>query len=192
MKLRIHRADGHVGAYRQEEHGPAAVLLRRLDPQRIFSSGPIVIGVLNPFSILNPDDICYLEIETDLPAKTLLPDHIDRVERLAGRKQYDDLLAARWPRWMSLAKNKEGDPFEALIEISLRSGESLFLHATGTVSRAHKLVEQLLLPPAIIATYPPNGTIYINPRCIVRSRMYHSRQKVDYPEGLWFAEADDI
>jgi hypothetical protein len=93
---------------------------------------------------------------------------------------------------MEFKLNNEGDLFEALIELSLRGGESLFLHVTGKVNKTDKLVDAFFKPSAIMASYPPDGTLYVNTRCIVRSRVYHSRQKVDYPEGLWFAEADDV
>jgi hypothetical protein len=101
--------------------------------------------VLNPFSVINPDEICCIEVETDHALELLLPEH-----------------------------------------------ESIFLRVTGQVSKSSKLVDAFFHPPVIMATYPPNGMLYINTRCIVRSRVYHSRQQVDYPDGLWFAEADDI
>ena len=74
----------------------------------------------------------------------------------------------------------------------MRGGKSIFLHVTGSVNKSSKLVESFFHQPAIMATYPPNGTLFINTRCIVRSRVYHSRQQVDYPEGLLVAEADDL
>ena len=166
--------------------------MKRLDPQRIFTSGPIVIGVLNPFSVINPDEICCIEVETEHSIPLWLPDNIDQVRKLAGREEYEAMLARQWPRWMDLKKNQEGDLFEALIELSLRSSESVFLHVTGRVSPTSKLIEAFFHPSAIMASYLPNGTLFINTRCIVRSRVYHSRQQVDYPEGLWFAEADDV
>lgn len=192
MHLRIHRSDGKFGSYHQGVASRAKALLRRLDPQRIFTSGPIVIGVLNPFSVLNPDEICCLEVETDLPIPLHVPENIDLVRKLTGREEYEAMLARQWPRWMDFKKNQEGDLFEALIELSMRSGESVFLHVTGRVSKTSRLVEAFFHTPTIMATYPPNGAIYINTRCLVRSRVYHSRQKVDYPEGLWVAEAEDV
>ena len=192
MRLRIHRSDGKIGTYRQDIASRAKMLLKRIDPRTLFSSGPIVIGVLNPFSVINSDEVCCIEVETDHALELLLPEHIDRVEKLASLEEYEALLARQWPRWMSFRKNQDGDLFEALIEVSLRNGESIFLRVTGQVSKSSKLVDAFFHPPVIMATYPPNGTLYINTRCIVRSRVYHSRQQVDYPDGLWFAEADDI
>jgi len=192
MHLRIHRSDGKTGSYHQGVASRAALLLKRLDPQRIFNSGPIVIGVLNPFSVINADEVCWIEIETDLPVTYSLPEHIRTVRKLAGRDEYEALLAQQWPRWMKFNKSKVGDLLEALVELSLRSGESVFLHVTGSVTNTNLMVDAFFHKPVIIASYPPNGTIYVNPKCIVRSRVYHSRQQVDFPEGLWFAEADDV
>jgi hypothetical protein len=192
MHLRIHRSDGKIGSYHQGVGSRAKALLKRLDPQRIFTSGPIVIGVLNPFSVLNPDEICCIEVETTLAIPLHQPENIDQIRKLTGREEYEAMLARQWPRWMDLKKNQEGDLFEALIELSMRSGESIYLHVTGRVSKTSRLVEAFFHTPTIMASYPPNGTLYVNTRCLVRSRVYHSRQTVDYPEGLWFAEADDV
>jgi hypothetical protein len=56
MRLRIHRSGGKIGTYRQDVASRAKMLLKRIDPRTLFSSGPIVIGVLNPFSVINPDE----------------------------------------------------------------------------------------------------------------------------------------
>ena len=192
MRLRIHRSDGKTGSYHQGVASRAKLLLTRLNPHRVFTSGPIVIGVLNPFSVLNPDEVCWIEIETDLPVTCILPEHVQSVRKLAGREEYEAILSQQWPLWMKFKKSKVGDLLEALVEISLRSGESIFLHVTGTVTNTNLLVDAFFHQPVIMASYAPNGTVYINPKCIVRSRVYHSRQEVDFPDGLWFAETDDI
>jgi hypothetical protein len=192
MRLRIHRSDGKTGSYHQGVASRAALLLKRLDPQRIFSSGPIVIGVLNPFSVINADEVFWIEIETDLSVTYSLPEHIETVRKLAGREEYEALLSQQWPHWMKFKKSKLGDLLEALVELSFRSGESVFLHVTGKITNNIPMVDAFFHKPVIMASYPPNGTVYINPKCIVRSRVYHSRHQVDFPEGLWFAEADDV
>ncbi len=191
MHLRIHRTDGKTGSYHQKEPARAALLLKKLDPRHIFSSGPIVIGTHNPFSVLNPDDICWIEIETNLPTSVVLPDQVDQVRRLSGREEYEALLSTQWPQWMKFKMSKEGDLLEALVELSLRGGESLFLHVTGKVTKI-SLVDAFFGAPVIPATFAPHGTVYINTKTIVRARVYHSKDKINYPPGLWFAEADDI
>ena len=64
MLLRIKRTDGKAGTYRQDIDRRSAVLLQRLDPNTIFRSGPIVIGTHNPFSVINPEEVCWVEVET--------------------------------------------------------------------------------------------------------------------------------
>jgi hypothetical protein len=80
---------------------------------------------------------------------------------------------------------------EALGEISFRNGDALYVRVTGVVTRA-PLVDAIFGGAALVLSYAPNGTVYVNPKCIVRTRVYHSRDTVDYPDGLWVAEADEI
>jgi hypothetical protein len=145
----------------------------------------------NPFSIINADEICWIEVETDLILPKSLPKNVDRLHRLSGRKEYETLLAKQWPGWMKFRKGKKGDPLEALLELSLRSGESIFLHVVGTVGETN-LVQEIFGVPAISAGIDTAGIIYINPKSIVRARVYHSRDQIKFRNGFWMAEADDI
>lgn len=191
MKLRIHRTDGRTGAYSQTVKTRAKTLIDRLDPMTLFERGPIVIGVVNPFSVLNPDEVCWIELQTDEPVRRRLPQYIDTVTRLRDREEYEALLAQQWPRWRKYRKGEPGDLFEAMVELSLRSGESLYLRLSGRVGPVD-LVGEVFSRGALCASFAPNGTVYINPKCVVRARIYHSRDRVDVPNGLWVAEADDI
>lgn len=65
MRLTIHRSDGKSGKYFQDDAGRADILSCRLDPATLFTTGPIVIGVLNPFTILNADEVCWIEVESE-------------------------------------------------------------------------------------------------------------------------------
>ena len=191
MRLRVHRTDGKTGQYSQNEPPRAMVLAKRFDPARLFNSGPIVIGVHNPFSIINPDEICWIEVETDLALPRTLPKNVERLHRISNREAYEAMLARQWPGWMKFRKGKKGDPLEALIELSMRSGESVFLHVLGAVGETN-LVDEFFGVPAIIASIDVRGALYINPRSIARARVYHSRDRVSFPDGFWMAEADDI
>lgn len=191
VRLRIHRADGKIGSYMQDDPGRTTYLLKRLDPETLFCSGPIVIGVHNPFSIVSADEICWIEVETPGKALKRMPGGIERISRIPGREEYEALLARQWPLWMKYRKSRRGELLEALIELSLRSGESLFLHAAGVVANVN-IVDELFGVPAICADSPPGGTLYINPKGITRARIYHSKDRVDYPSGFWMAEAEDI
>ena len=190
MYLRVHRTDGKTGSYTQTDERRARTLLTRLAPHKLFSSGPIVIGISNPFTVLNPDEVCWVEVETALETPKALPRGLEKVERLSGREEYEAVLARQWPLWRKHS-GTTSDLLEALVEISLRSGHVLYARATGYLAHA-PLVESIFGGGALVATYAPHGTVYINPKCIVRTRVYHSRELVDYPQGLWMAEADDI
>ena len=99
MRLRIHRTDGKTGIYSQDDERRAKMLVRRVDPETIFSSGRIVVGVLNPFSILNADEVCWVEVETGLVTKKIRPPSVVQIRRLSGREEYEAILARQWPRW---------------------------------------------------------------------------------------------
>ena len=191
MRLRVHRTDGKTGQYSQNDPRRATVLAKRFNPAKLFHSGPIVIGVHNPFSIINSDEICWIEVETALTLPRALPKNVERLHRLADRQTYETMLAKQWPGWMKFRKGKKGDPFEALIELSMRSGESVFLHVIGTVGETN-LVQGFFGVPAIAASIDAQGAVYINPKSIVRARVYHSRDQVSFSDGFWMAEADDI
>jgi hypothetical protein len=192
MRVRIHRTDGKTGSYSQDDHNRAVVLLKRLDPHKVFHSGPIVVGEHNPFSVLNPDHINWVEVEAPgIELQMVRPPGIERIVKLSGRHEYEELLERQWPRWRVMRKSQPGDLMEGLVQIDLRGGSELYLRVTGVVTR-QPLSELVFGQPAVTAHMVPDGAVYVNPRSIVRARVYHSLGEVQYPTGLWFAEADDI
>lgn len=191
IRLRTHRTDGKTGSYSQDDARRASALALRLDPEKIFRSGPIVIGVLNPFSVLSADEVCWIEVETDLPMKQLHAEGVERVVKLADRAEYEMILERQWPLWRKAHSLGREGLLEALVELSFRGGKVLFLRVFGTRTEI-PLIESIFAVPAITADVEPKGAVYANPKCIVRARVYHSAGEVNYPDGLWFAEADDI
>lgn len=191
MRLRVHRTDGKTGSYFQDDPRRAKVLATRFDPKTLFSSGPIVIGVLNPFSVLNPDEVCWVEVETDLPLTMTRPPGVEEIRKLASREEYEHILARQWPKWIGNRKHAEGDLMEALVEVAVRSGDTLYLHVLGRVT-SFSLPDLLRGATATVASIQPHGAIYINHKTVVRFRVYHSVGEIEYPSGLWFAEADEI
>lgn len=167
------------------------MMTKRLDPDTLFNSGPIVIGVHNPLTILNADDVCWVEVRTSLALRRNAMTGIEQLRRLPDRNAYEALLAQQWPLWRRHSGGKRGDLMEALIELSLRGGDVQYLHAIGVTTNV-PLSRQVFGPNAIAATFEPDGTFYINPRAIVRARVYHSRSEIEYPNGLWFVESDDV
>lgn len=190
MRLTIHRSDGKSGKYFQDDAGRAAILSRRLDPATLFTTGPIVIGVLNPFTILNADEVCWIETETEFELPNALPSGVESLRKLAGRDEYENILARQWPRWRQAAGAPK-DLMEALVELAFKGGAALYLHVIGQVTK-EPLTDLIFSQSAVTASFEPRGTAFINPRSIVRARVYHSLQSVDYPAGLLCLEADDI
>lgn len=192
MRLTTYRSDGMTGRYQQGNTRRAQVLARRLDPATLFNSGPIVIGELNPFTLLNPDELCWVEVQSGgLELAVSLHESVDKVRKFTGREEYERVLARQWPRWRKAQAGARADLLEALVELTFRGGHALYLHVTGRVVDT-PLSELIFGSPAICATFEPDGTVYANPKCIVRARVYHSMSKVTYPNGLWCAEADEI
>lgn len=191
MRLRIHRTDGRTGRYVQPDERRVGMLVKRFDPTRLFTSGPIVVGVLNPFTVLNADEVCWVEVSTDRPLSKGDMPGIEHLRRLADRAEYEALLARQWPQWRKHRTGKPGDLMEALIELSFRGGDIQYLHAVGVATRT-PLPSLIFGDRAITAGFSEPGLVYFNPRTIVRARVYHSRSEIEYPHGLWCAEADDI
>lgn len=192
MRFRIHRSDGRTGAYSQTDPRRAEVLARRLAPDRMFRAGPIVIGTQNPFTILNPDEICWIEVTGDHSFSIPRSASIERVVQIPGRAEYEALLATQWPRWRrQFGKPASGTLLEALIELSLTSGESVYLRVIGVDSEVD-LATEIFGAPSIGAEIEAGGVLYVNPKCVVRARVYHSKEHVQFPDGIWVAEADDI
>ena len=126
------RSDGKIGNYVQGNARRAQVLAQRLDPHKLFCSGPIVIGELNPFSILNPDELCWIEAQSEGPALlSIYAPGVEHVRKLAGRDEYEHVLARQWPRWRKNTKTAPGDMLEALVELSFRGGHALYLRVIG-------------------------------------------------------------
>lgn len=189
MRLAVHRTDGGVGRYLQADARRAAMLARRLDPATMFRSGPIVIGALNPFTLLQPDHVCWIEAETSLALPRALPPGVEALRKLDGRPEYEHILARQWPRWRR--SHPAARLLEALVELSFRGGAVMHLHVTGEITRV-PLTDLIFGGGAVTAEFAPGGTTYINPACIVRARVYHSLKEVEYPTGLWCMEAEDI
>jgi hypothetical protein len=189
MQIRIHRSDGKTGQYSQDDPRRADVLAARFDPATVFTSGPIVIGVFNPFNVLNPDEICWIELRGVEVPRHRLPAMVEQIRLVPGRAEYEALLAAHWPQWR---KHGGGHGLaEALIEVSLKNGESLFLQVIARDE--HVDLASAVFGSGAICAHGADGTaVLINPKGIVRARVYHSRDKVEYPNGIWVAESDDI
>ena len=140
---------------------------------------------------MTPDHVCWIEVKTELSALQPLPPGIQKLRRHEGRDEFESMLAKQWPLWLRHKKSTSGDLLEALVEIAFIGGSAEYLHVTGQLT-GHSLEEQIFGKPSICASFEPDGTLYINPKSVTRVRVYHSKTTIDYPHGVWTAEADEI
>jgi hypothetical protein len=191
LQLRICRTDGGIGRYSQFDPRKAAVLVGRFSANTMFSSGIIVVGTSNPMTLIKADEVAWIAVKTALHCPQFKFPDIDRCEMLAGKKKFAELLAEQWPRWRKTPSRTRGGLMQALLELTFRGGSCVYLNALGVVG--DKLAPQgLFTAPVISAAIPGGGAIYINPRALVRARIYHSLREVIYPDGILVAEADEI
>lgn len=191
VQLRVCRTDGGTGRYSQADPRKAAVLIKRFASTTMFSSGVMVIGTSNPMTMIKADEVAWITVKTAQPCPQFRFPDIDRCEMLAGKTKFAELLAQQWPRWRNTPSSAPGGLMQALLELTFRGGSSVYLNALGVVG--DKLAPQhLFTMPVITAVIPGGGAIYINPRALVRARIYHSLREVRYPDGVLVAEADEI
>jgi hypothetical protein len=91
------------------------MLVKRLRPDTPrFKSGALVIGTLNPITLLNAGEVAWIEAEIDLecPQHPLAGD--DETHKIETREEFDQLLLQQWPKWRKLRKVKPGDLLQSL------------------------------------------------------------------------------
>ena len=191
LRLRVWKTDGRVGKYTQASPNKAEMLVKRLCPDTLFKSGVLVIGTLNPITLLTASEVAWIEVETKLACPQHPMPGVDGATKIESRKEFDELLLQQWPKWRKLRKGKPGDLLQSLVELTFRGGLQLHLHVRGVVNDNLSL-ETLFEQPAITATLPHGGALYVNPASMVRARIYHSKHEVKYPSGIFVAEADEI
>lgn len=191
LRLRIWKTDGRVGNYTQAMPNKAAVLVKRLNPQTIFTASVLVIGTLNPITLISSSEVAWIEVESSLPCPRRPLPGVDECTKIETREEFDQLLLQQWPKWRKQRKGKPGDLLQSLVELTFRGGLQLHLHVRGVVIENFAL-EALFQEPAITASLPGGGTLYVNPKSLVRARIYHSNQELNYPSGIFVAEADEI
>lgn len=191
LRLRVWKTDGRVGSYTQAQPNKAATLVGRLRAETLFRSGVLVVGTLNPITLINTSEVAWIEVETSLPCPQHRLPGIEEATKIGKRDEFNELLLRQWPKWRKLRKSKPGDLLQSLVELTFRGGLQLHLHVRGVVSDRFSL-ETLFEEPAITAVLPAGGALYVNPKSLVRVRIYHSKHEVVYPSGIFVAEADEI
>ena len=191
LHLSVWKTDGRVGNYTQVNADKAGTLVRRLQPDSLFSSGVLVIGTLNPMTLINTSEVAWIEVATKLPCPQHAMPGVEETTKIETRQEFDELLLKQWPKWRVMRKNKPGDLLQSLVELTFRGGLQLLLHVRGVVDNDLHL-EMLFDQPALTAVLPKGGALYVNPKTLIRARIYHSKHAVNYPPGIFVAEADEI
>jgi hypothetical protein len=190
LRLKLQRTDGKVGTYVQHDPRLVRALLVRLRPEKLFGRDLITIGIANPFTVLNASEVCWIEVETGEPMAAQIAPVDYQCTRLPSRQAFEESLGARWMTWIHHSKPDGSGLFEALIELNFRGGASLFLSLSSSENNASP--EVIFSAAAIVARGEAGQIVLINPKALLRCRVYHNHGHPELPEGLWFAEAEDI
>ena len=191
LRLSIWKTDGRVGNYTQANANKSGILVRRLQPDSLFSSGVLIIGTLNPMTLINTNEVAWIEVATNLPCPQHAIAGVEETTKIETREEFDELLLKQWPKWRLMRKSQQGDLLQSLVELTFRGGLQLHLHVRGVVDNDLHL-EMLFAQPALTAVLPKGGALYVNPKTLIRARIYHSKHEVNYPPGIFVAEADEI
>ena len=195
IKITVLKTNGQQGTYQQVTSALALEVVKKLNPRTLFTRGSLILGNGNPFSILNPNHIASIEVDTGLPLLNILPPGITTAKLVTDKTAFMVELDKRWPQWRRMEQAVPGSPMEALVHLELTGGWEQYVYVTGAmpdVKTERKVVETLLDLPVICVKRPSNGYNYINPSNIIRARIYHSNRTPFRPERVLPLDPQEI
>ncbi len=195
IKLTVLKTNGVKGDYHQVTAKLALEVVNKLKPRELFTRGTLFLGNGNPFTLLNPDRIACIEVETSLPLKSVLPPGMTFMNQVIDRAAFMALLDKRWGQWRKLEKGGPASVFEALVHFELEGGWEQYVHVSGKPPNTEteaKVIENLLALPVLCVQRAGGGYNYINPSNIIRARIYHSNIAPFRPVKLLPLDHDDI
>ena len=195
LNIVILKTNGLKGSYQQVTSKLATEVISKLNPRSLFTRGALILGNGNPFTLLNPNHIACIEVETGLPLENILPPGVNTAIQVVDKTAFMVELDKRWGQWRKLEQGGPGSPQEALVQFELAGGWEQYVHVTGTLpdrETERKVIETLLDLPVICIKRIGNGYNYINPSNIVRARIYHSNREPFRPIRLLPLDPDDI
>jgi len=195
IKIVVLKTNGLQTGYQQSTASIAREVVGKLVPRNLFSRGPLVLGTGNPYTLINPQHIACIEIETGLQLQTFLPPGIKTATQINDRAAFLQKLERRWSTWKKLPVNKPNTPFEALLHLELSGGWEQHVHITGQFpdrSTERKIIENLFGLPVLCVHRSGAGMNYVNPSSIVRMRIYHSNRDPFRPAQLIQVDPQDI
>lgn len=195
IKLVVLKNNGLQAGYQQSTASIAREVAKKLVPRSLFSQGPLILGNGNPYTLINPQQVACIEVETRLPLQELLPPGIKTVTQIGDRAAFLGALDQRWPVWRKLPAHGPGKPFEALLHVELCGGWEQHLRVTGQFpdrATEKKVFENLFALPVLCVRRAGSGMNYLNPASIIRVRVYHSNRDPFRPAQLLAVDPEDI
>ena len=180
LNIVILKTNGLKGSYQQVTSKLATEVISKLNPRSLFTRGALILGNGNPFTLLNPNHIACIEVETGLPLENIQPPGVNTAIQVVDKTAFMVELDKRWGQWRKLEQDGPGSPQEALVQFELAGGWEQYVHVTGTLpdrETERKVIETLLDLPVICIKRIGNGYNYINPANIIRARIYHSNRE---------------
>jgi hypothetical protein len=180
LNIVILKTNGLKGSYQQVTSKLATEVISKLNPRSLFTRGALILGNGNPFTLLNPNHIACIEVETGLPLENIQPPGVNTAIQVVDKTAFMVELDKRWGQWRKLEQGGPGSPQEALVQFELAGGWEQYVHVTGTLpdrETERKVIETLLDLPVICIKRIGNGYNYINPANIIRARIYHSNRE---------------
>jgi hypothetical protein len=180
LNIVILKTNGLKGSYQQVTSKLATEAISKLNPRSLFTRGALILGNGNPFTLLNPNHIACIEVETGLPLENIQPPGVNTAIQVVDKTAFMVELDKRWGQWRKLEQGGPGSPQEALVQFELAGGWEQYVHVTGTLpdrETERKVIETLLDLPVICIKRIGNGYNYINPANIIRARIYHSNRE---------------
>ena len=102
LRLSIWKTDGRVGNYTQANANKSGILVRRLQPDSLFSSGVLIIGTLNPMTLINTNEVAWIEVATNLPCPQHAIAGVEETTKIETREEFDDPDFNPVPAWRRL------------------------------------------------------------------------------------------
>ena len=180
LNIVILKTNGLKGSYQQVTSKLATEVISKLNPRSLFTRGALILGNGNPFTLLNPNHIACIEVETGLPLENIQPPGVNTAIQVVDKTAFMVELDKRWGQWRKLEQGGPGSPQEALVQFELAGGWEQYVHVTGTLpdrETERKVIETLLDLPVICIKRIGSGYNYINPANIIRARIYHSNRQ---------------
>jgi hypothetical protein len=180
VKIAILKTNGLQGSYQQLTPSLAREVVNKLNPRELFTRGSLTLGTGNPYTLLNPNHISCIDVETVLPLKSVQPPGVNTADHVADKTAFMVELEKRWGQWRKLEDGGPGTPYEALLHFELLGGWERYVHVTGVIPEQEverKVVTTLLDLPVLCIKRAGTGYSYINPANVVRARIYHSNRE---------------